>query len=105
MSYNKIVLLLFIFLCITSVTTAQANTNELNFEVGKLDGETLYTISGSDSGGWKSKLLFPLTTKLITINYGTKFEQLQWGLTEINFSLSKNLDNKNNGLMKDSDWI
>lgn len=105
MRWKQIVLLVLITLFTTSVAAAEETTNKISFSVGKLDGKTLYTISGSDSGGWKSKLVFPLETKFTTIYYSTKFEKVQWGVQRINCSIGQNLDNKNNGLMKDSDWI
>ncbi|MGM0501054.1 MAG: hypothetical protein ACQERJ_00870 [Bacillota bacterium] len=97
------ILFIFIILICTPVSLAQNNTVDL--KLGRLNGTTDYTISGPADGGWKSELVFPLESKIITLNYENQLKDTIWGVKRFNFSIMNNLDKHNNGLMKDSDWL
>ena len=102
---KKIIILGLVFLFISPLVSAQESESNLNLEWGKLDGETSYTISGPQQGGFKSELVFPLETKFIRLNYGQKLSSTPLGINKINLSFMKNLDTENNGTMEDSDWL
>ena len=93
------------FLFMSPLASAQERKGGIQFQFGKLNGETDYTIYGEADGGWKSELIFPLDTKFITTKYIHSLKTTTLGIKNINLSVMKNLDQENNGIMKDSDWI
>lgn len=98
---KKTIYFLTIFLIIFTLTFS-VQAAELSLETGRIDGDTTYVISGEQSGGFKSELIFPIEQQIMKLKFELPFDKYR--MESINFSLLKNIEDES-GTFIDSDWL
>lgn len=77
---------------------------EISIGTAKLDGHTQYIIQGDQSGGFKSKLIFPLEQVIYKFDYSVNLNN--YLLESIKLTMLKSRDSYDySGKFLDSDWL
>ena len=93
---------LFLILLVIFACNFSAQAAGLSLETGKIDGDTTYVISGPQSGGFKSELIFPIQQQVMELGYQLPLGKYK--IESLNFSLLKNIEDES-GTFIDSDWL
>lgn len=98
---RSLYIFIIIVFAILSLNTAVC-AGDFSLQTGSITGDTTYVISGPQSGGFKSELIFPIEQQLAEISY--KLPLNRYRIAELDFSLSKNIEAES-GTFIDSDWL
>lgn len=93
--------LITIFLIIFTLSFS-AQALEFSLETGQIDGDTSYIISGEQSGGFKSELIFPIEQQVMQLDF--KLPVKKYKIESLNFAYLKNIEDES-GTFIDSDWL
>jgi hypothetical protein len=75
---------------------------DFSLETGTIAGDTTYIISGPQSGGFKSELIFPIEQPVLKFSYRLPLNRYK--IADLNFSYLKNTESES-GIFIDSDWL
>ena len=92
----------FIFILVILSLNTAVSAGDLSLQAGSITGDTTYVISGPESGGFKSELIFPIEQQVAEISYKLPLDKYK--IAELNFSLLKNIEDES-GTFIDSDWL
>ncbi len=95
---------LWVVVLMVVIMTVAVEAAELKVSNELLRGETSYIIRGEESGGWKSRLDFPLNVNLWALNYQKNFEIRDYFL-QAEVTYKNNYFDSSAGTFRDRDWV